>query len=209
MVVHGFGSLLQAERNPPLLGVNLEDDGFHLVVRLHHLRRMLHAPRPGHFTDVDEAFDAGFELDERAVIGDVDDAADHAAVDGVPLGDRVPRVGLELLDAERDPLLGAIEFQNLDGQFVADMQHLGRMRHAAIGDVGNVQQAIDTAEIDKGAVVGEVLYDAGDDRAFFQMLERVTLAQVDFFFNGQLARDDDVAAAAVELDDLDWDVLAD
>ena len=51
----------------------------------------------------------------------------------------------------------AIELQNLDGDFVAGMQNLSGMGHAAVGDIGDVQQAIDAAEIDERAIFGEIL----------------------------------------------------
>src|SRR5262249_45843951 len=79
----GF-ELFEAERNAPVLGVHLQDYGFHLIAGLDHFGRMLHAARPRHLADVDESLDAGFKLHERAVIGDVDDSANNAAVYGVP-----------------------------------------------------------------------------------------------------------------------------
>jgi hypothetical protein len=40
--------------------------------------------------------------------------------------------------------------------------------HAAPGQVGDVQQAVDAAEVDERTVVGDVLDDALDDRALFE-----------------------------------------
>ena len=57
--------LLQAERNAAVLGMHLEDHGFHLIARLHHLGGMLHAPRPGHFADVDQPFDARLRVPRK------------------------------------------------------------------------------------------------------------------------------------------------
>ena len=54
----------------------------------------------------------GFEFHESAVIGDVDHAADHAAVHRIALRHGLPRVRLELLDAQRNALLGAIELED-------------------------------------------------------------------------------------------------
>jgi hypothetical protein len=82
------------------------------------------------------------------------------------------------------------------------------MRDAAIRHVGDVQQAVQAAQIDEGAVFGQVLDHAGDDGAFLQLIERGALALVDLLFHGQLARDHHVAAAPVQLDDLDRNILA-
>ena len=64
-------------------GLHFEHDGFYLIADLNHLGRMLHAAAPGHFRDVDQPLDARLQLDESSVVGDADDAADHArAADG-------------------------------------------------------------------------------------------------------------------------------
>ena len=47
------------------------------------------------------------------------------------------------------------------------------MTHALPRHVGDVQQAVDAAEVDERAVLGEVLDDALDDRAFLQALEQL------------------------------------
>ena len=59
---------------------------------------------PGHLRDVDQALDARLQLHEGAVVGDVGDAAVELGADRVLGFDAVPRVGLQLLHAERDAL---------------------------------------------------------------------------------------------------------
>src|SRR5580658_2836763 len=82
------------------------------------------------------------------------------------------------------------------------------MINASVGHVADMQQAVDSTQIDKGAIFGEVLDGSSDDAAFFQNLQRGAFAGELFFLDGHFAGDDDVAAAAVELDDLDWNILA-
>ena len=73
---HGFGlELLQAERDALVLRVDLEHLALDLVADVEDLGRVLDPLGPGHLADVDEALDAGFELDERAVVGDRHDLA--------------------------------------------------------------------------------------------------------------------------------------
>ena len=77
------------------------------------------------------------------------------------------------------------------------------MADAAPGDVGDVQQAVDAAQIDERAVIGDVL-----DHAFDHLLldqrgdERGALLGAALFEHGA-AGDDDVAAAAIHLQDLE------
>src|SRR2546427_2033793 len=50
--------------------------------------------------------------------------------------------------------------------------HLGGMRDAAIAHVGDVQQAVHTAQVDEGAEIGDVLDDALPHLADLQLLHR-------------------------------------
>src|SRR5271169_6779571 len=70
-----------------------------------------------------------------------------------------------------------------------------------------MQQAIDTAQVDKRAVVGQVLHCTGQDCAFFQVFERRAALAGLLFFQQFLTRDYDVAAFLIELDDADFDLL--
>ena len=88
------------------------------------LRGVLHALRPGHLGDVDEALDALLELDERAVVGERDDLALDARADRVLLVGAVPRVLLDLLEAQADALGGGVELEDDDADLVADLEHL-------------------------------------------------------------------------------------
>ena len=77
------------------------------------------------------------------------------------------------------------------------------MIDAAPGDVGDMQQAVDAAEIHEGAVIGDVLDHAVDDLALFEVGDDlVTLLGAALLEHGA-ARHDDVAAAAIHLQDLE------
>src|SRR5207302_3979592 len=68
---------------------------------------------------------------------------------------------------------------------------------------------VDAAEIDERAVVGQVLDDAGEDRALLQLHEGVLLQLLALLLQEHAAGEDDVAALLVELDDLELELLAD
>ena len=70
-----------------------------------------------------------------------------------------------------------------------------------------MQQAVDAAEVDEGAVVGQVLDRAAHDRAFLQVVhERIALGG-EFLLDDRAARHHDVVALLVELDDLEFERL--
>jgi hypothetical protein len=87
--------------------------------------------------------------------------------------------------------------------FVVDLEQLGRVVDAAPAHVGDVQQAVDPAEVDERAEVGDVLDHAGDDvwpssirpSGALSLAPRSSLDEL-------AAADDDVAAIGVDLEDL-------
>ncbi len=82
------------------------------------------------------------------------------------------------------------------------------MLDAAPGQIGDVQQAVDATEVDERAVVGDVLDDALDHRAFLQGLEELLALFTLVGLDDGATRHDHVVALAVELDDLELELLA-
>ena len=83
------------------------------------------------------------------------------------------------------------------------VEHFGRMVDAPPGDVGDMQQAVDAAEVDEGAVIGDVLDHAFDDLALFEIGDDLMALLGAALFEHRAARDDDIAAAAIHLEDLE------
>src|SRR6185295_6175155 len=106
----------------------------------------------------------------------------------------VPRIAFQLLHAQADALGVAVDADDLHLHGVADVDQLARVADALVADVGDVEQAVDAAEIDEGAVIGDVLDHAVDDLAFGEAHDQAgALLGAGLFENGA-ARDDDIAA---------------
>ena len=145
----------------------------------------------------------GFQLDERAVIGDVRDRALELAANRVLGLDAAPRIGAELLHAEADALRLRIDADDLHLHGVADVQNLGRMVDALPCHVGDVEQAVDAAQVDERAVIGDVLDDAVDNLALFELGHDLGALLGAGFLKHGAARDDDIAAPAIHFQDLE------
>ena len=150
-------SLLHTQRDFLLVLVDAEDNHIDFVARIDQFGWVINSLGPGHFADVNEAFDAIFELDERTVGHDVDNFAADTSADGELGFDIVPGAGFFLLQSERDLFLFAIDVQNHDFDFLVDLHHLGWMVDAAPAHVGDVQQTIDTAQVNECTEVGDIL----------------------------------------------------
>jgi len=157
---------------------------------------------------VHEALDARLELDEGAVVRDGHDLAGDPRAHRVLGGYVLPGVALQLLEAKRNALALPVDVEHLDLELHADLHHFARVRDAAPRHVGDVEQAVDPPQIDEGAEVGDVL-----DHALPYLILRELLHEL-LALAGTLGLEDDttghhdVAAALVELDDLELVLLA-
>jgi hypothetical protein len=114
-------ALLHAQADAALVLVDLEHHDLDFVAQAHDLGGRDVLVGPVHLGDVHQAFDAGFDLDERAVVGDVGDLAEQARAGRVAARHAVPRVVAQLLDAQADAVLLGVELQHLGLQFLADL----------------------------------------------------------------------------------------
>lgn len=126
----------------------------------------------------------------------------------IATGDADPRIFAELLEAERNAVLFLVELENLGFKFLTDRDDFARVTNATPGEVGDVEKTVDAAEVDEGTVVGDVLDDALDDGAFLERFEQLGAFFAHVGFDDGTARNDDVVALAVELDDLEFEGLA-
>jgi hypothetical protein len=158
---------------------------------------------PRHFRHVNQTLDARFQFHEGAVVGDVGHAAHVDGFQRVFLFHRIPGVILQLLHAQADAMGVLVDLDDLNLDGFANGQNLFRVIHTAPGHVGDVQQAIHTAQIDEGAVFGDVLDHAVDDIAFVQLADHLGALFGTRFFQDGAARHHDVATPAIHFQDLE------
>ena len=103
-----------------------------------------------------------------AVIGNVGNFALVDFADLVLVGNGLPRVTFQLLHAETDALVVFVEFDNLNLNRLTDRQNFRRMIDSLPGNVGNVQQTVNAAEVNERTVIGNVLDNAFQNGTFFQ-----------------------------------------
>ena len=152
---------------------------------------------------MDEAFDAVLELDERTVIRDVRDATLDLRAQRILGADAIPRILVELLHAKRDALRIGIDADDLHLHMLADGQYVAWMIDALPGDVGHMQETVDTAQIDERAVVGNIFDDAVNNLALGKILNKLGALLGAGLFHDGAARHDDIAAATIHFQDLE------
>ena len=211
----GIGErLLEAERDAALLRacgrLDGENDGVDAVALLEQVGGMANFFGPRHLRDVNEAFEAGLELDECAEISEARDGAGDALAGHVALGGGLPRLGLKLLEAERDFVGLGIDFENAQRELLADGENVFGFGDAGAGDVADVQQAVESGlDFDECAVGHEGADRAGDGVAGFERGAAAGELAAGLLFENDAAIDDDVFIGDVELGDAAGDLLAD
>src|SRR5262245_12745306 len=159
--------------------------------------------RPGHFGHVDQPFDARLEFHECTVVRDVGDAALETCANGICALYALPPLVAQMVHAKGNAVGFMVDLDDLHLHLLTYVEHLGRMIDAPPRYVGDVQQAVDASEIHKRAVVGDVLDHTVDDLAFLEVLHQLlTLFGASLLKHGT-AGNDDVAAAAIHLQDLE------
>ena len=123
--------------------------------------------------------------------------------------DGLPGLGLKLLEAEGDFLGFRVDFEDFELEFLADGEHVFGLGDAGVGDVGDVEQAVDAAEVDECAVGHEGADGAGDDVAFLHGFAAGLGEAAGLLFEDDAAIDDDVFVGDVELGDAAGDLGAD
>ena len=196
-------ALFEAQGNPALLRIRIEHHNLDFLAGGDDFARMNVLFRPAHFRDVNQAFDAGFEFHESTVIGDIGDPAGELGTLRILRGHAIPRISLKLLHAQRNTLGFSIETDHLDFNGLTDLQNLGGMINPLPGNIGNVQQAVDTAQINKCAVIGDVLDNAFQHLAFGQIGHQFGTRFGAGFFQHRTTRDNDVVALRVHLQNLE------
>ncbi len=149
--------------------VHAEDDGFHGFAGFEHVTGLANFFRPRHFRNVDQAFNAGLKLHERAKIHEPRDGAAHALAGFVLFRGCIPWMRQKLLHAERDAPLVGINFEHANFNFLADRKHISGLVDAAPGDVRNMQQAVNAADIHERAVIGQAADGAAHGLAYLNL----------------------------------------
>src|SRR5262249_30260621 len=126
-------------------------------------------PLVGKLRDVDQTLDAGFDLGEGAESRKFGDAAGHDLIHLILLSYQGPGLGLEPLETEGDLTIFAIDADHVDLNLLADLQDLTRMRDLGPGKLGQMNQSVGSAQVDKGAKVTNAADHAGTSLAGLQL----------------------------------------
>ena len=157
--------------------------------------------------NVDQAVHTGDDLSESTEgSGRNDLDFDHVADLVIPLED-LPGIVLGFLVAQRNFLLLGVDVLDVDFDHVAHMNDLFGALDAGPGQLGDVDHAVHAAQVDEGAVGGQGLDFAVVDLAHLDVGPEFFLFGFLLVVQNRTDGADSTAAAVVDLNDLEADVL--
>ncbi len=117
------------------------------------------------------------------------------------LDELLPRIVLGLLETEGDALAVEVDVEDLHLDLVAHRDDLGRVVHVAPGELGDVHESVDAAEVDECAEVDDRGHGTRQDHALDELAEDVLTLLLAVLLQHHAARENDVVAVAIHLDD--------
>ena len=189
--------LLHAQGNALALLVDVQNDGADVVANVHNLGWVLHPLGP-HFGNVNQAFDARGQFDECPVVRQ----GHHLPETRAPTGKSASTVNHGsswICLRPKDTFSVSGSHFIFDVYFIADFELFGWVLNATPAHVADVQQAVDSAEVNEGAVIGQVLHDALHHGVFSQDFQRRGTFRVTLFFQQCAATQNDVASLLLNL----------
>ncbi len=179
--------------------MNVLADGSDLLRRLH--------VALGHLGDVHQTLDSVAQLHEGAERDELGHATLDDGANGVLLDEHLPRILGGLLEAKGDALAVEIHVEDLDGNLVSDLDDLGRVVDVAPGQLGDVNESVDAAEVHKGTEVDDRRDRTLEDLTLGQVAQNGSPLVLAAFLEHHAARKDDVVAVAIHLDDTGLEAL--
>ena len=204
-----LGQLLQAKGHLALLAVNAQQDAFDFVVDFQEVLGAAQVLRPRDFADVEQSFHTWGDLHKRTVVRhDHHTTLDLGAFHQI-FAQRIPWVRGELLHAQGNSLLVVVEIQDHHVDLLVHFHHLLWVTHTAVAHVGDVHQTVDASEVYEHTVRSDVLDSTFEDLTDFEALDDETLLLFELGLNEGLVRHHHVLELLVDLDNLEFHLLAD
>ena len=145
-----FGGLLDRQADATTCEVEIDDLDPELFAWRDDLLGAVDVVRR-HLRDVDEAFDAVADLNERTELHELGDSTVDELTDLVAFGEFLPRILLRCLQREADALAAEVDVEHLDLDRIANGDDGTGVVDMLPGELGHVNESVHAAEVDKCA----------------------------------------------------------
>ena len=114
----------------------------------------------------------------------------------------------ELLQTESNALLLIVEVEDNNIDLLVELNNLMRIVYAAPREIGDVDESVNTAQVNEYTVRSDVLNDTFEDLTLLKLANDFLLLSLDFLLDESLVRYNNVAELLVDLNNLELHSLA-
>ena len=139
---------------------------------------------------MDQTLYTRLDLYECTVVGNNDYLALHVIAYLQVCIESVPWMWSELFQTESNALLLVIEVEDNDIDFLIELYYLMRIVYATPREVCNVDESVNTAEVNEYTIVGDVLDCSFENLAFFEFADDLALLLLELSLKESLVRND-------------------
>ncbi len=199
-----FLKLLETEAHLALLAVESEDNSLYFVAGFQEVVGAAEVLAPAHLAYVDKTLYAGLYLYERTVVCHNDNFAVNMVADlevGIKI---IPGMGHELLETEGDTLLLVVEVDDNDLDVLVELDNLAGIGNTAPAEVGDVNETVNTAEVDEYSIRSDVLDLAFEHLALLELGDDLLLLLLELCLDESFVADNNILIFLVDLDNLEF-----
>ena len=163
---------------------------------------------PRHLRNVDETLNARGNLNECTVVGNDNNLTLDVIANLELAVESIPRMRSELLQAESNALLLIVEVENDNIDLLVESNNLMRIADAAPREVCDVDESVNTAEIDEYTIRGDVLNGTLKNLTLLELRDDLALLSFELSLDESLVGNNNVAELLIDLHNLELHGLA-
>ena len=203
-----FLELLDAKAHLALSAVESQDNCLYLVTYLHEVLSRTQVLAPRHLRYVDQALYTWSNLNECTIVSHNHYLTLHVITYLEVLVEGIPWMWSELLQTESDTLLLLIEVEDNNVDLLVERYNLVWIAYAAPREVCDVDQTVNTAEVNEYTVSSDVLNGTLEDLTLLELADDLLTLLLELLLDESLVRYNDIAELLVDLYNLELHCLA-
>ena len=196
-------TLLHTKGNSTTLRVHIQHHNFYFVADMADFSGVDVFVSPVHFGKVNKTFNTFFEFNKGTVICKVCDLTENTGSHRIAADQIQPWIITQLLQTKGNTTAFLVKLEYPCFNFIADIQHFRWVLDSLPCKIGDMQQSVQTAQINECTVICKVLDDTFNHLTFFQGIKQFFSFFRKFIFNNGSARNNDVVFRLVQFDDFE------
>ena len=204
--INAFVSLLEGQGDTTTIHININDLDEELFAHRNNLLCQINMAH-SKLRDMNQTLNTVFNTNKRTEGNELSNLTGYDLTQSVGASKCLPRIFLGSLQGQRDTLTIQINLKNFNGYRLTNFDNFGGVVDVFPGEFRNVNQTVHAAQIDEGTEVDDRRYNTFAYLALFELVEESGANLGLSLLKPCTARENNVVAVLVELDDLSFELL--